>query len=152
MITADLNIRRALAALAIAAAFCGTISYADPAMRIDAGGTIEIDDLSVPLPELLSDGSKQVLMRTQPTEGPGAPVPLPSDIDDMAELRSVYNRNLQPNVDHMRSRKTSCRRGGTRLLRTFSSPSHRCVARSHHAPGQRAPRRTSFWSRLLVSG
>jgi acetyl esterase/lipase len=102
MITADLNIRRALAALAIAAAFCGTISYADPAMRIDAGGTIEIDDLSVPLPELLSDGSKQVLMRTQPTEGPGAPVPLPSDIDDMAELRSVYNRNLQPNVDHMR--------------------------------------------------
>ena len=41
-------------------------------------------------------------MRTTPTEGPGAPVPLPADISDMAELRRVYNENLKPNVDHMR--------------------------------------------------
>jgi acetyl esterase/lipase len=29
-------------------------------------------------------------------------VPTPADIPDMAELRRVYNQNLQPNVDHMK--------------------------------------------------
>lgn len=74
----------------------------DSKMRIDANGTIHIDSASVPLPDALSDGGKEVLMRTKPTEGPGAPVPLPGTIDDIVELRRVYNQNLQPYVDHMR--------------------------------------------------
>jgi acetyl esterase/lipase len=71
-------------------------------MTIDPKGTIRIGNATVPLPEALSDGGKVVLMRASPTEGPGAPVPLPGDIDDIAELRAVYNENLQPYVDHMR--------------------------------------------------
>jgi len=74
----------------------------DTKMSVDSDGTIHIENATAPLPQSLSDGSKEVLMRTRPTEGPGAPVPLPSDISDMAELRRVYNENLQPNVDHMR--------------------------------------------------
>ena len=61
-----------------------------------------VKDATVPLPALLSEGGKKVLMRTKPTEGPGAPVPVPAGIPDMAELRRVYNENLKPNVDHMR--------------------------------------------------
>lgn len=75
---------------------------ADTKMSVDPDGTIHIQNATAPLPESLSDGSKAVLMRSSPTEGPGAPVPLPGDISDMAELRRVYNENLQPNVDHMR--------------------------------------------------
>ena len=97
-----LNAGGTLAALAIAICFATNPSWADPEIEIDADGTIEIDGVSMPLPDLLSDGGKAVLMRTRPTEGPGAPVPLPSDIADMEKLRSVYNQNLQPNVDHMR--------------------------------------------------
>jgi epsilon-lactone hydrolase len=63
---------------------------------------VVVKNATVPLPALLSEGSKKVLMRTKPTEGPGAPVPLPTDITDMKELRRVYNENLKPNVDHMR--------------------------------------------------
>jgi len=74
----------------------------DTKMTLDPDGTIHIAAAKVPLPEVLSDGSKAVLMRTQPTEGPGAPIPLPGDIADIAELRRVYNENLQPYVDHMR--------------------------------------------------
>lgn len=74
----------------------------DTKMSIGSDGTIHIDNATVPLPELLSDGGKNVLMRTRPTEGPGAPIPLPGDIDDIVELRKVYNENLQPYVDHMR--------------------------------------------------
>jgi len=71
-------------------------------LSLDPDGTIQIEQASVPLPDVLSERGKQVLMRTNPSEGPGAPVPLPSDITDMARLREVYNQNLQPYVDHMR--------------------------------------------------
>lgn len=103
MITSILSSRGLIAVLTFAIILCPASSFADSEMRVNASGTIEIDNASVPLPDLLSDGGKQVLMRTRPTEGPGAPVPLPSDIQDMAELRRVYNQNLQPNVDHMRA-------------------------------------------------
>jgi len=74
----------------------------DAELTIDSAGTIHIDSASVPIPDVLSEGGKEVLMRTKPTEGPGAPVPLPGDIADIVELRRVYNENLQPYVDHMR--------------------------------------------------
>jgi hypothetical protein len=80
----------------------GQAVSSDTKMSIDPDGTIHISGAAVPLPELLSEGSREVLMRTSPTEGPGAPVPLPQDISDMDELRRVYNENLQPYVDHMR--------------------------------------------------
>jgi len=75
---------------------------ADTRMSIDADGTILIESARVPLSGVLSEGGKEVLMRTRPTEGPGAPVPLPGDIADIVELRRVYNENLRPYVDHMR--------------------------------------------------
>ena len=96
------NSRTLMACAALVCGLAWTASSADSEMQIDNSGTITVDSASVPLPEILSEGSKQVLLRTRPTEGPGAPVPLPSDISDMAELRRVYNENLQPNVDHMR--------------------------------------------------
>jgi hypothetical protein len=102
MMESDRNFRRLTALAAVAGVLAWKLSSADSEMRIDNSGTITIDSASVPLPEILSEGSKQVLLRTSPTEGPGAPVPLPSDISDMAELRRVYNENLQPKVDHMR--------------------------------------------------
>ncbi|MCP5143493.1 MAG: alpha/beta hydrolase [Gammaproteobacteria bacterium] len=71
-------------------------------LSLDDHGTLTVRQLTVPLPEMLSPGGREVLMRTRPTEGPGAPVPLPSDIEDIVELRRVYNENLKPNVDHMR--------------------------------------------------
>ena len=70
---------------------------------VNPDGTIAINDAKVPLPGIMSDGAKKVLERNTPSEGPGAPVPLPGDVKDMAELRRIYNQNLQPNVDHMRS-------------------------------------------------
>jgi acetyl esterase/lipase len=63
---------------------------------------VTVQNAVVPLPSLLSEGGRKVLMRTTPTEGPGAPVPVPGDIKDMTELRRIYNENLKPNVDHMR--------------------------------------------------
>lgn len=71
-------------------------------ITISPDGSVTVQNAVVPLPSLLSEGSRQVLMRTKPTEGPGAPVPVPADIPDMTELRRVYNENLKPNVNHMR--------------------------------------------------
>jgi epsilon-lactone hydrolase len=71
-------------------------------VTIGADGSVTINNAVVPLPSLMSEGSKKVLMRTKPSEGPGAPVPVPGGITDMAELRRVYNENLKPMVDHMR--------------------------------------------------
>jgi epsilon-lactone hydrolase len=72
-------------------------------VAVTADGAVHIRDATMPLPGFLSEGGKQVLMRTRPTEGPGAPVPLPSAIADMQELRRIYNENLRPVVDHMRA-------------------------------------------------
>jgi acetyl esterase/lipase len=71
-------------------------------VQVHADGAVEVRDAIVPLPALMSKGAREVLSRTQPTEGPGAPVPAPGDIPDMRELRRVYNENLQPRVDYMR--------------------------------------------------
>jgi len=92
----------AIAGLLAATPIWAQVLPSDAKMRLDPNGTIHIDSADVPLPDVLSDGSKEVLMRTKPTEGPGAPVPLPGDIDDIVELRRIYNENLQPYVDHMR--------------------------------------------------
>ncbi|MFB3854709.1 MAG: alpha/beta hydrolase [Vicinamibacterales bacterium] len=73
-----------------------------PVITINADGSVSVQNALVPLPSLLSEGGKKVLMRTKPTEGPGAPVPVPTGIADMAEVRRIYNENLKPNVDHMR--------------------------------------------------
>jgi epsilon-lactone hydrolase len=73
-----------------------------PEIAANLDGTVTVKNASIPLSGLLSEAGKEVLRRTRPTEGPGAPVPLPTDITDMAELRRVYNENLKPNVDHMR--------------------------------------------------
>jgi acetyl esterase/lipase len=94
-------------ALAVVCVICagevwsqGPGAYRD--VTVNPDGSVVIRSAVVPLPGLMSEGSRKVLMRTKPTEGPGAPVPVPSDIPDMAELRRVYNENLKPNVDHMR--------------------------------------------------
>ncbi len=71
-------------------------------VTVNKDGSVTVKSATVPLPGLMSEASKAVLMRTKPTEGPGAPVPVPGDIPDMAELRRVYNENLKPVVDHMR--------------------------------------------------
>ena len=100
------NSLRRFALVSIASLLVGTTTLAqgiaDVKMSVDADGTIHINGAAVPLPEALSDGSKEVLMRTSPTEGPGAPMPLPGDISDIVELRRIYNQNLQPYVGHMR--------------------------------------------------
>src|SRR5579863_7443979 len=75
---------------------------APAALTVATDGTVTIKNESIPLSSLLSDQGKQVLLRTSATEGPGAPVPTPTGISDMAELRRVYNDNLAPNVAHMR--------------------------------------------------
>ena len=72
------------------------------AITINPDGSVTIVNAVVPLPTLLSEGGRNVLMRTRPTEGPGAPVPLPGGIADIAEVRRVYNENLKPNVEHMK--------------------------------------------------
>ena len=93
--------------VALGVAFSATLwSQAPQGVRgvvVNPDGSVTIKDAAIPLPGLMSEGSKQVLMRTRPTEGPGAPVPVPSGIADMAEVRRVYNENLKPNVDHMRA-------------------------------------------------
>jgi epsilon-lactone hydrolase len=71
-------------------------------ITIGPDGSVTVEHAVVPLSGVLSEGGRKVLMRTKPTEGPGAPVPVPGNIADMAELRRVYNENLKPNVDHMR--------------------------------------------------
>jgi acetyl esterase/lipase len=96
--------------LGVAAAVCvaltagvwsqGPSGYRD--VTVNPDGSVTVRNATVPLPALLSDGGKKVLMRTQPTEGPGAPVPVPAGISDMAEVRRVYNENLKPNVEHMK--------------------------------------------------
>lgn len=73
-----------------------------PTTQVRADGSVEVRDAVVPLSPLMSEGAKEVLRRTRPTEGPGAPVPTPEDIPDMRELRRVYNENLKPRVDYMR--------------------------------------------------
>jgi acetyl esterase/lipase len=69
---------------------------------VNGDGSVTVQNAVVQLSALLSEGGRKVLMRTTPTEGPGAPVPVPAGIADMAEVRRVYNENLKPNVDHMR--------------------------------------------------
>jgi acetyl esterase/lipase len=78
----------------------GPGAYRD--VTVNPDGSVTVKNATVPLPGLMSEGSRKVLMRTRPTEGPGAPVPVPRDIPDMAELRRVYNENLEPNVSHMK--------------------------------------------------
>lgn len=83
----------------------GLWSQGPPGYRVSVGpdGSVTVAEAVVPLPGLLSEGGRQVLMRSRPTEGPGAPVPVPTGIADMAEVRRVYNENLKPNVDHMKA-------------------------------------------------
>ncbi len=76
---------------------------AAPQITINADGSVLVKNAVVPLPSIMSEAGKKVLMRTKPSEGPGAPVPTPGNIKDMAELRRVYNENLKPNVDHMKA-------------------------------------------------
>ena len=78
----------------------GSPGYRD--VTVNPDGSVTIKNATVPLPGLMTEGSKSVLKRSKPSEGPGAPVPVPSNIADMAEVRRVYNDNLKPMVDHMR--------------------------------------------------
>jgi monoterpene epsilon-lactone hydrolase len=95
--------------IALLVAVCAAVSTAlwsqgpaaERSITINPDGTVVIRNASVALPGLLSEGGKKVLMRSKPTEGPGAPVPVPTGISDMAELRKVYNENLKPYVNHM---------------------------------------------------
>ena len=73
------------------------------AVTVNGDGSVTIQNAVIQLSGLLSEAGRKVLMRTSPTEGPGAPVPLPTGISDMAEVRRVYNENLRPNIDHMRA-------------------------------------------------
>src|SRR5512133_1484576 len=92
-------------ALVILLLACAVWGQGLPGVKRTIGpdGAVSITDAKVPLPGIMSAGAKKVLERNTPSEGPGAPVPLPSDVKDMAELRRIYNQKLQPNVDHMRS-------------------------------------------------
>jgi len=74
---------------------------AQRSISVDPDGTVHIQNATVPPSKFLSDEAKRVLRRTKPTEGPGAPVPVPQ-LDDIAEVRRQYNEALQPNVGHMR--------------------------------------------------
>jgi epsilon-lactone hydrolase len=96
-----------LHALIVACALAPCFVVAQPAapgtsVQVGADGTVQVHDAIVPLPALMSAGAREVLRRTQPTEGPGAPVPTPQDIPDIRELRRVYNENLRPRVAYMR--------------------------------------------------
>jgi epsilon-lactone hydrolase len=77
-------------------------SSAPSSVQVRPDGSVQVHDATVPLSALMSEGAREVLQRTQPTEGPGAPVPTPDNIADMRELRRVYNENLRPRVDYMR--------------------------------------------------
>ncbi len=99
------SIRIGVVALALAAS--GTLVWSQapvsrPEIAVSPDGSVTLKNAVVPLPPLLSEGGRKVLMRARPTEGPGAPVPVPVGIADMAEVRRVYNDNLKSNVDHMR--------------------------------------------------
>ncbi|MCX6551272.1 MAG: alpha/beta hydrolase fold domain-containing protein [Acidobacteria bacterium] len=72
-------------------------------VTVNPDGSVSVKNAVVPLPAIMSEGSKKVLMRATATEGPGAPVPVPSGIPDMAEVRRVYNENLKPVVEHMKA-------------------------------------------------
>ena len=89
------------ATIAVVAGTQQTPARADTS--INADGSVSVRDAVLPQSTLLSKGGQLVLGRSRPSEGPGAPVPTPTDIQDMAELRRVYNENLKPNVDHMRA-------------------------------------------------
>jgi epsilon-lactone hydrolase len=97
------------AALALAACvvLAGEVKSQGPSgyrdITVNPDGSVTVKNATVPLPAVMSEGSKKVLMRATPTEGPGAPVPVPSGIADMAEVRRIYNENLKPNVDHMKA-------------------------------------------------
>jgi acetyl esterase/lipase len=105
-----MSMRRLRIGLAAAGAVClafgaslwsqGPSSHRD--ITVNPDGSVTVKNATVPLPALMSEGSRKVLMRARPTEGPGAPVPVPTGIADMAEVRRVYNENLKPNVDHMK--------------------------------------------------
>jgi epsilon-lactone hydrolase len=92
--------------LALCVALSAIVSSQAPAgerkISVATDGTVTVEKAVVPLSGLLSEGGRGVLMRTRPTEGPGAPVPVPGDIADIKEVRRVYNENLQPYVKHMR--------------------------------------------------
>jgi monoterpene epsilon-lactone hydrolase len=102
--------KKALMFTAMTLAACTIISFAvwsqgpapERSITLNPDGALAIKNVTVPLSSLMSEGGRKVLMRSKPTEGPGAPVPVPSDIPDMAKLRQVYNENLKPVVDHMR--------------------------------------------------
>ena len=44
-------------------------------ITINADGTVTIKDAVIPLPAIMSEGSKKVLMRTHAERGPGSPRP-----------------------------------------------------------------------------
>ncbi len=92
-------------AAAVCLAFTASVWSQGPSgyreVAVNPDGSVTIKNAVVPLPALMTEGSKKVLMRTTPTEGPGAPVPVPAGIADMAEVRRIYNENLQPNVEHI---------------------------------------------------
>jgi epsilon-lactone hydrolase len=95
-------------AIALGIAFTASVwSQGPPAgvreVTVNPDGSVTIKNAVVQLPGMMSEGSKKVLMRATATEGPGAPVPVPSGIADMAEVRRVYNENLKPNVEHMKA-------------------------------------------------
>ena len=91
------------ACLALTASVRSQGPAAGRAVVVNGDGSVTVQNAVVQLSALLSEGGRKVLMRTTPTEGPGAPVPVPAGIPDMAEVRRVYNENLKPNVEHMRA-------------------------------------------------
>jgi acetyl esterase/lipase len=91
--------------VACALAPCLAIAQSAPtrsSIQVRPDGSVQVHEATVPLSPLMSEGAREVLRRTQPTEGPGAPVPTPQDIPDIRKLRQVYNENLRPRVDYMR--------------------------------------------------
>jgi acetyl esterase/lipase len=96
----------AFVTVAVSTAFAVSVWSQAPATQrtvvINSDGSVTIQNAVIQLSGLLSGGGRKVLMRITPTEGPGAPVPVPTGISDMAEVRRVYNENLKPNIDHMR--------------------------------------------------
>ena len=96
----------AISALTLGLALTATVWTQGPTpyrdIKVNPDGSVTVGSATVPMSGVLSADGKKVLMRTTPTEGPGAPVPLPSGIADMADVRRIYNGNLKANVDHMR--------------------------------------------------